>query len=243
MGNVAVDSFETYMANLKLILLFSIPFIISLLIPVFAAVPTYISAGGIFLRTASLFVSISPISIAVIIISLFISLLFVSFAFVAISIIVKSKRTYTKSPKYVIDAIEKYTGRVFLVLLIYTVAIMLANIIGYVLGIEAALTAFVAFVGFVVIFYAPTAIVIDDKRIIRAVKDSVKLMIESPGYFIIWLVLAIVIISVLDVITIGIAGTVVSRYLLLLINSLILLPYFVIFQTEAYMKKFPLLRH
>ncbi len=243
MSNVAADSFETYLANLKLVLLFSIPFIISLAIPIFASVPTYISAGGIFLRTASLFVSVGPVSIAVIIISIFLSLLFLSFAFVAISIIVKSKRTYTKSPKHVIDGIEKYTGRVFVILLLYALAIVIANVVGYALGIEAQLTALVAFFGSILIFYAPTAVVVDDRKVIRAVVDSVRLVRSMPGYFLMWLVIALVAISLLDVITIGIAGTIASRYILLLVNSLILLPYFVVFQTEAYMKKFPLLRH
>jgi hypothetical protein len=243
MANIIVETWNTYRSNLKLILLFSIPFLISLAIPILASVPTYVSVGGIFLRTASVFNSISPFSAAVIIISVFLSLLFISFAFVAISLIVKSKSTKTRNSRLALDGIEKYTARVFVVLGIYTAVIVIANIVGYYLGIEALLTALVGFFGFVFIFYTPTAIVIDDKKIWRAFKDSIKVMRERPEYFVLWLALIIIIISAIDELAILAAGTLFSMYIVLIINSLIVLPYFVIFQAEAYMKRFHLLRH
>lgn len=248
MGNVLADSFETYSSNLKLILLFSIPFLIAFLIPRFAPIPSYISVGAIFLRTASIFINLNAVGVAVIVVAIFFSLLFISFAFVAISLIVKARRTHVGTQKRVMQGIEKYTGRVFLVFLAYTFVLLLSSIIGYYLGHEAALTAIVGFIGFIFIFYAPTAIVIDNKRIGRAVIDSAKLMSSAPQYFLIWLALIVVVIAFLDGIFIAAlgssaAGIVASRYILLVLNSLFVLPYFVILQAEAYMKKFPLLRH
>ncbi len=248
MGNVLEDSAETYLSNLKLILLFSIPFLIAFLIPRFAPIPTYISAGAIFLRTASIFINLNAINLAVIVVAIFFSLLFISFAFVAISLIVKAKRTHVGTQKRVMQGIERYTSKVFLVFLAYTFVLVIASIIGYYLGHEALLTALVGFIGFLFIFYAPTAIVIDNKRIFRAVLDSAKLMATAPQYFLIWLALIVVVVAVLDGVFILVlggsaAGIVASRYILLILNSLFILPYFVIFQAEAYMKKFPLLRH
>lgn len=248
MGSVLEDSLETYGSNLKLILLFSIPFLIAFLIPRFAPIPTYISAGAIFLRTASIFINLNAVGLTVIVISIFFSLLFISFAFVAISLIVKVRRTHVGTQKRVMQGIERYTSKVFLIFLAYTFVLVLASIAGYYLGHEAALTAVVGFFGFLFIFYAPTAIVIDNKRIGRAVVDSAKLMVSAPQYFLIWLALIVAVVAVLDGIFIAAlgssaAGIIASRYILLVLNALFVLPYFVIFQAEAYMKKFPLLRH
>ncbi len=243
MANVVVDSWDTYTANLRLILLFSIPFLISLAIPLLASVPTYISIGGIFLRTASVFTAVDPVSTVVIIVSTFLSLLFISFAFVAISLIVKSRKTRNRNTRMVLDGIEKYTTRVFAILGLYTVAIVAANLIGYYIGAEPLLTGIVGFAGFLVIFYAPTAVVIDDKRAWRAIKDSARIMADRPGYFLLWLFLIIVVLSIIDEAAFLLAGTLLSIYIVLIISSLIVLPYFVIFQAEAYMKRFHLLRH
>ncbi len=242
MSNVVVDSLETYRDNLKLVLLFSIPFIIAFLIPLLTPIPTYVSAGGIFLRSASIFVNLNAMSIMVIAVASFFSLLFLSFAFVAINLIVKSKRTYMKTPKAVLAGIERYTSRVFVVLLVYFFLLLVVNIGTYATAYGKLATALFAFFGFMLIFYMPSAIVIDGKKMGRAFKDSVRLVLREPIYFIIWFVLLAAVISLLDIIIIPIAG-IFSSYIVLILNSLFVVPYFVIFQAEAYMKRFPLLKH
>lgn len=243
MASVIEDSYETYSSNLNLVLLFSIPFIIAFVIPLFAPLPTYISLGGIFLRSASIFTNLNFLGLAVIIVAFFFSLLFISFAFVAISLIVKSERTKSKIGKRAIQGIEKYIGKVFLVFLLYAIILSVANILGYYLGIEALLTGIVGFFGFIPFFYAPSAIVVDEQKIGRALKNSVKLVVKEPQYFILWFILISVILSVISVVFIALAGTFWSRYIILIISSLFVLPYFVIFQAEAYMKRFAILRH
>ena len=186
MSSVAKDSWQTYRANLKLVVLFSIPFVISFAIPLFVPLPTYISGGAIFLRSASIFTNLNAASLAVMAASLFFSLLFISFAFVAISLIVKSTRTHTRIRASVFKGIERYTANVFLVLLIYAFFLLLANIIGYYTGYELELTSLVGFFGFMAIFYAPSAIVVDDRSIVRAVRNSMNLVAKAPGQFHIW---------------------------------------------------------
>jgi protein-S-isoprenylcysteine O-methyltransferase Ste14 len=243
MASVIEDSYETYSSNLNLVLIFSIPFIIAFVIPLFAPLPTYISLGGIFLRSASIFTNLNFLGLAVIIVAFFFSLLFISFAFVAISLIVKSRRTRLKIGQRAIQGIEKYIGKVFLVFLLYAIILSVANILGYYLGIEALLTGIVGFFGFIPFFYAPSAIVVDEQKIGRALKNSVKLVVKEPQYFILWFILISIILSLISVIFIAIAGTFWSRYIILIISSLFVLPYFVIFQAEAYMKRFPILKH
>lgn len=244
MAGVLQETYEVYREKLSLALIFSIPFIIAFAIPLLAPLPTYITAGAIFLRSASIFVNgnISLLSLVVITVSTIFSLLFLSFAFVLISLLVKSKRTHSKVGMRAFKNIEVYIGRVFSIFLLYTVAIVFANILGYFIGISTLLTGLVGFFLFALLFYAPSAVVVDDKRPSRAIKDSARLVVHEPQYFIMWLVLITVVISLLDAVCIFIfQGWAV--YVVLILNSLFVLPYFVIFQAEAYMDQFRLLRH
>ncbi len=242
MANVVSDSYEAYSSNMKLVLFFSIPLVIAFLIPLLAPLPTFTSSGAIFIRSASIFTNLNFGTIAVIIAAAFFSLLFISFAFVAISLIVKARKTRLAISKRVLLDIEKYIGRVFLVLIAYTIILLIANIIGYVTGYEALLTGIVGFFGFIPIFYAPSAIVIDNTGILRSIKNSVRLVVKSPIYFVEWLVLSTVIISLIDLVLVGVLG-VYAGYAVLFVVSLFVLPYFIIFQAEAYMRRFPILRH
>ncbi len=243
MGNVVSDSMETYSSNIRLVVLFSIPFLITLLIPLFAPLPTFISAGATFIRSASIFTNLSFTKTAVILVAEIFSVLFLSFAFVAINLIVKSRRTHVRVQRRVLQDIEKYIGKVFVLVMIYAILLVAVNIAGYYFGDEAVLTSVVGLVLFIPLFYAPSAIVIDDKKTLRAVKDSVRLAAHSPQYLVLWLVLALLVVSVLDYVIIAVAGTLFSRYVMLVVNSLFVLPYFVILQAESYMKRFPMIRH
>ena len=243
MANIIYDSLETYAENLKLVLLFSIPFLIAFAIPMLVPMPTYITMGAIFLRTASTFINMNMFDLAIIIVATFFSLLFLSFAFVAISLIVKTKRTYGKMTKRMLEGIEKYTGKVFLVFIFYAAIIIIIDVATYPTGYAGIITSLAGFIMFLFIFYAPSAIVIDNKRIVRAIKDSTKLLFREPQYFLIWLFLAVATLTFFDFIFIHLFGTLYSRYAMLIFNSLLIVPYFVIFPAEAYMKRFPILKH
>lgn len=245
MTGVISDSFETYQENIKLILVYSIFFIIAFAIPLLAPLPTYITGGAIFLRSASIFVNgnLSLVSITVITAATIFSLLFLSFAFVEISLIVKAKKTRTKIGLRAFKNIEVYMGRVFSILLAYTILVLLVNVFGYSIGMSAQITAIIGFVLGALLFYAPSATVVDDKKAWRAVKDSTRLVFAEPQYFIIWLVLITVVVSVVDYICIHMFSTPLSAYIVLVLVSLFILPYFVIFQSEAYMLRFKLLKH
>lgn len=243
MGSVIGDAYETYSSNLRLVLLFSIPFIIAFIIPLFAPLPVYISLGGIFLRSTSIFTNLNFVGLAVIMVAFFFSLLFISFAFVAISMIVKSRRTHLKIGQRAMKGIEKYIGRVFVVFILYAIILSIANVLGYYLGAEALLTGIVGFFGFIPFFYAPSAIVVDEQRIGRALSNSARLVVKEPQYFILWFLLISIVLSLISVVFIAATGTFWSRYIILVLSSLFVLPYFVIFQAEAYMKRFPILRH
>jgi hypothetical protein len=162
---------------------------------------------------------------------------------VAISLIVKAEKTHTKNTSSVIRGIEKYTSRVFLLLLLCTFALALVDVLSYYVGLQGIATPIVGFFLFAAVFYAPVAIVIDNKGLLSAVKRSVRHVVSEPKYFLLWVVLVVAVLTVLDFIAIHTLGTLLSRYALLLVNSLFVLPYFIIYQAEAYMRRFPVLKH
>lgn len=243
MWNVLDHTFRTYFANIYLILLSSISFIIAFLIPIFASFPTYNDAGAVLLRTASIYTNLNLFSTAIIVISTIFSLLFLSFAMVAINIVVKHSRTQTKIRAEVIRGLEKYTSKVFVILLVATVIIILANILSFNTGYSGLVTAIVALILMPFIFYAPASIVIDENGMLRSMRASLKFFSKRFDYFLAWLVIAIIIITLFDFIFIVIAGTALSRYAMLIFSSLFILPFLVLMQGELYMSRFKLLKN
>ncbi len=242
MANVVSDSLGIYRDNIRLIILFSIPFLIAFLIPLLAPLPTYISTGAIFLRTASIFVNTNPTVLAVVTISTFVSMLFISFAFVAISLIVKSEKTHMATSKRVMLEIEKYISRVFSILLFYAFIVIILNISSYLFSFPVIWAEALNLIIFLLIFYMPTAMVIDNKGFFASFKGSIRLVVTSPKYVVLWLVLFAAATSFVDLVFSGLFG-VAGSYVTLVINSVFILPYFVIFIAEAYIRRFPLLRH
>ncbi|MCL5239069.1 MAG: hypothetical protein M1286_01175 [Candidatus Marsarchaeota archaeon] len=65
----------------------------------------------------------------------------------------------------------------------------------------------------------------------------------NPQYFLLWVITLVFVLSVVDFVVIHATGTLLSSYIVLILNSLFILPYFVIFQAEAYMRRFSILKH
>jgi hypothetical protein len=242
MVNVLSYSIAAYFKNLKFLLLFSLPFVIAFLIPAFASLPTYNDAGAIFIRTASVFANLNALNASVIAVSVFFSLLFLSFSIVAINIVVKHSRVSIRIKDEVIRGMEKYTSKVFVLLLAFTAIVMLVNIVSYVYGLTAIPTYVAALVLTPFLFYAPSSIVIDDRSVARSIRASLKFFTKRFDYFLLWLAIAIALITVFDFAFIAVSGTLISRYAMLIFNSVIILPFLVLLQSELYLKRFPLLK-
>lgn len=243
MANVVMHAIGTYLSNIKLLLLFSLSFVIALLIPLFAAFPTYNDVGGTFLRLASIS-SLNLLDTAVIVAATLFSLLFFSFAMVMINVVVKHTRTSTKIKSDVISSLERYTGRVFLALLLYMIIIAASSILSYsvVPSLSGIVTSIVALIAFPFFLYAPSSIVIDEKRLVHAMQASANFFVKRLDYTLLWVVVVIVLVSLFDLLFIALGGTSASRYALLVFNGLFILPFIVVLQSQMYMKKFPLLK-
>lgn len=238
--NVLSLSFETYKSNIALILFAALSFVIAFIIPIFASFPTYGDLGAIFLRTASIYINLNIINTSVIVISVLFSLLFLSFAIVAINVVVKHSRTRTRIKQEVLSGLEKYTSKVFIILFIYTAILFVINAATYKTAFAGISTAIVGLVLTPFLFYAPASIVIDDHRIVRAIQSSVKLFFRKFDYFLLWLAVAIVLLTFFDLLFLAV-GQVASTYVMLIFDAFFILPFLVVLQSELYMKRFRLL--
>ena len=146
-----------------LFLISAVALVIASLVPIFASLPTYNDIGGVFLRTASAFLNLNIFNSAVIIAAFLFSLIFISFAMVMMNVIVKHNRTRTRVRAEVMRNLERFTGMVFAVLLLYSVIVLAVNVLTYSTGYSAAITAIVALLLSPFIFYAPSSIVIDER--------------------------------------------------------------------------------
>ncbi len=242
MANVIRYTVDAYVSNLRILLLFSLSFVIAILIPVFAAFPTYNDMGGIFVRTASEMANLNVLNFSVIVASVFFSLIFLSFAIVAINIITKHERVHIRIKKEVFDGLEKYTTRVFVVLLLFTVLISLLDIAFYALNAPA----FVYYVAVLLLtpffFYAPSSIVIDDFRVRRAMGMSLKFFIKRFDYFLLWVFIAAASLAIFDGLFTLASPTVVSSFAMLIFNAVLVLPFLVLLQSQMYLKRFAMLK-
>lgn len=242
MTNVLRYTVNAYLSNLRIIFLFSISFIIAILIPVFAAFPTYNDLGGIFVRTASELLNLNITSFSIIIASVFFSLIFLSFSIVAINIISKHERVHIRIKKEVLDGLERYTSRVFSVLLLFTVILAFLSLALY----FAKAPSFVYYVIVLLLtplfFYAPSSIVIDDFGVVRAMKMSVKFFVKRFDYFLLWIFIAAVSLSFFDELFMLVSKTIVSTYVMLIFNAIFILPFLVLLQSQMYLKRFAMLK-
>jgi len=233
-------SIAAYLKNIKFMLLFSIPALLGLLILLFIRMPTYPAIGSIYLRTGSI-PDISPLQWAVIIVSYLASLFLISFAIVSINLVIKSERTMTNIGREVMRGLEKYVLNVFWIYLTATLLLLVAQLVTYELKLQQVLFPILSFLISLFIFYAPAGLVIDDLRPGRAIEKSIGIVVSKFPYFLLWLLIAFVILSVLDFVALAIIPHEFATILVVLFNSVILLPFLIVLQTQIYISKYTIL--
>ena len=83
---------------------------------------------------------------------------------------------------------------------------------------------------------------IDEKGLFRAMSASVAFFFKKFDYFLLWLVVAIILFTVLDFVFIHAFGTMASRYVMLVVSSVFVLPFLMLMQGEMYLNRFGLLK-
>lgn len=236
-------SVESYVKNVKMVSFFSLPFLLAFLIPLFSPTPTYVALGGTFLRTGSMYVDLTSFDVAIIVLSFLVSLFLVSFAIVAINLLIKSQRTFTNIRTEIMQGIERYTLNVFWLYLTAWVLCFVVNLLGYEYGVNEWLTPLFSLLVSLPLFYAPTAIVIDEQRPWQAMKGSVMVVFKRFPYFLLIVALGVAALSLVDALFIALHTVIpYARYLVLVANALFILPFLIMMQVQVYLTKYTILK-
>lgn len=238
--SVFKHSKNAYFKNWKLISFFSVPFLLSLLIPLFSPMPTFQAFGATFLRTGSI-PEMTSFEWGVIIISFLASMFLISFALVAINLVIKSQRTLTNIKSEVIDGIEKYSLKLFAAYVFAWVLCLAASLLSYEYGLEKIIGPLFSFTVYAVLFYIPPAIVIDETSGVKAIKASVDMLAKKPLFFVSWILLTFFALAIPTQIFLLVLPHNAAEYLVLVLNSLFLLPFLVVLQTQMYLTKYTIL--
>ena len=240
MQQLLADSWESYVENFRLILFFSLPFLLA--VPVAMLLPNYLALGGAFMRFASVPVDVQLTDIVLMIVGFVISLVLICFALVNITMLVRAQRGLIGIRREWLEAVGKYTSRVFWTFLFITALIMLANIWLFEWGLHDLQGQLIAFVLWLPLFYVPQAVVIDEMGPVKAMAASIRAIGSKPQFFLLWLALGIVALSVVDGIALA-TGMFEARWAVLAVNALVVLPFLTVMQTHAYIRKFTILHH
>ena len=238
--NILSYAFKAYRENIKLISFFSIPALIAFLIPLLVNTPVFSAMGGTFLRTGSI-PDMTPAELGIVIVALLACLYLVSFAIVNINIVIKSQRTGTSIKNEVMKGITGYTLNVFMLFLLGTIALLIVQLLTFEMGTQGWLAPALSFIVWLPLFYAPAALVIDEMRPFRAAEKSFKMVFSKLPYFLLWLAISFVLLSALDLLFLNVLPHKVGSLAVLVINSLVLMPFLIVLQTQIYMSKYTIL--
>ena len=233
-------SLKSYLKNAKLISFFSIPSLVAFLIPAMVNTPVFSALGGSFLRTGSI-PDMTGEDIGIVIFGVLVSLYMVSFAIVNINIVIKSQRTGTSVKKEVFKGITGYTLNVFMLFLLGTIALLIIQLVTFEMGAQRWLAPLLSLAVWLPLFYAPAALVIDEMRPYRAAQKSVSMVISKLTYFLLWLAIALVLLSAIDFAALALLPHSTGSLAVLLLNSLLLMPFLIVLQTQIYMSKYTIL--
>jgi hypothetical protein len=245
MMDLLAHTLKVYAKNLGMVLFFSIPLIIALLLPLFSVAPTYSALGGYFLRSGSM-PQMTAMDLLVIGVASIFSLFLLSLAMVAINLVVKSMKARTRISSEVIKSLGKYTlviFSLFLAMKIIETGILVLAISNDMTELPVYIFSFLASLG---LFFAAPAVVLEEKKPIPALIASYKHIMRKPLHLIAWLVLAFVMVAVVmqlsyTLLDMFAVSRFITQLIVVLINSLIVLPLLIIFSAEIYLTKYTIL--
>lgn len=230
-----------YLSRVKLVVLFSIPFLVSILLLSIVAAPTYTALGGVFLRTGSV-PDLSALDVLLTVIAYLVSVYIIADSIVNINLITLSKRTLSDVKSEIVGAMGSYALRIFYVFTIMILLFFLVQLLTYDSVHRSLLYPLFVFLVSFFTFFVPPAVVVDHSNTAEALSRSVSMALKKPVFIIIWGLLGFVAFAIVELFATALFSAPFSSYFVILINSLFVLPFLIILQTQMYMEKYPLAR-
>jgi hypothetical protein len=232
---------EFYLKRLGLIIVFSVPFILAFLVPVLVPAPTYLALGGVFLRTGSL-PELSLLDIIITSVAYAFAMFIMGDTLVNINIIVRSKRTLTTIRHEVINAMGTYAMRIFYIFTMFLLIMFILQLITYDNPLQTWIYPIAILILSSLLFFVPPAVVIDNSDTPTAIRRSVAMAIQNPHFVLLWTALLLLTVSCVKIGADFIFSSPFSGFFVLLVNCLLILPFFTVLQTQMYMERYPLAR-
>jgi len=232
-------SLRFYFDRLGLIILFSMPFILSFMMLSLVSAPTYQAIGGLFSRTGSI-PELSFSDIIIIVLAYIISFFIIADTITNINLIIRSKRTLTMASSEVFGAMGKYATRIFYIFTLMLLLIALVQLLLFDNPFKSWLFPIFSFVLSFFLFFVPPAVIIDEEDTPGAIRKSVSMALRKPWFIVLWSLIGLVSLSIVKILADFILPHSLSSYAVFLFNSLFLLPFLIILQTQMYMEKYPL---
>ncbi len=240
-SEVLSHTFTAYGKNFKHILFFSFPFALVFLLSLMFE--NFVSLSGLFLRYGSIQTDLTPFNALVIIAVFLVSLAVFSFTLVGINLVIKSQRTLKRLTHYENEKIEANTMRMFTVFLAAFVIILLLNLFLYDFRLTSSVGLFLASVLSLIIIFVPQALVIDDLSITNAIYMSISVIFRRFTYFLAFLLIAMFLIAINTAVFIELGSTVpYARYLAVLVNALLIMPFLEVMKVQIYLSKYTVLK-
>jgi hypothetical protein len=240
---------DIYKRNFFAILLAAIPGLMAIIIPILInfinkANPIYLSLGGVFLRAGRI-LDMTLIDGILLLVPLLLSTYMLSLAIVLINFIVKTQRTLRKIKTEELRRIGDYTNQVFVIYLAVIVLDLFLNILFYNSIFLNYILAFARLIIAIFALFVPSAIVIDDERIIVGIKKSYKIIKTKKMLVLQWILFAFLVLSFLDYLLLTISNAlglgIIGSIILALINFLVVMPFLIVMLTQIYISKYSIL--
>ncbi len=232
---------DFYLKRVAIVALFSIPFLVAVLIAALVAAPTFIAAGGLFIRTGSI-PELSLLDLIITVIGYAIAVFIFSDTIVNINILVRSRRTMTETTSEMVSAIGKYGTRIFYIITLILLLQAILQLVLYDNAFKSWIYPVVLGVLWFFLSFSFPAVVIDNARTADAIAYSFSFAMHKPLLVIKWMLVGFVLILFSYGLAFATLSPPFSTYLILLLNSIVFLPFLLILQTQIYMEKYPLAR-
>lgn len=243
--SVFKHALKAYGQNVRLISLFSVPFLVAF--PLAMLLPNYTAFSGIFLRPDTIGSQASLPVLAVMLAVVLVSLLLFSFSLAAVNAVVRAQRTMVSLRNLDFQRVEEATFRIFGVLLVVFFLIFAFTLVLAQLGLLGGQLSLVvrALFGLIVALaalYAPQAIVIDHASVENAVSLSLKMVSNKTAYTVGFLAVACVLVALNTAVFIWLGQYAQFAPLLgLAVNAMVISPFLEVLKVQVYLSKYTLL--
>jgi len=210
--------------------------------PLSLLLPNFISLGGIFLRYGSIGTDLSSLEAGFVVGVFLISLALFSFALVGINLIIKSQRTLIRLTHYEKEKIEVHTLQLFTLFLSVFVLSFIANLFLYDTGLASSFGLLFSLLLSLAILFAPQAMVIEESGLSASIRRSLSLSFLKFPYLIAFLAIACFLVLFVSFFFLLFADFRIARFLAVIVNALLVLPFLEVLKTQIYLSKYTLLK-